>query len=46
MHTDPTLKVLDEITVLIGAEFRAFSDKTCPAFDTKELAREVGARER
>jgi hypothetical protein len=46
MHTDQTLKILDEMTVLIGAEFRAFMDNTCPAFDTKELAREVDARER
>jgi hypothetical protein len=44
MHTDDTLKVLDQVTVHIGAEFRDFSNKTCPAFDTRELKREAAAR--
>ena len=44
--TDHTLKILDDITARIGAQFRAFTDKTCPAFDTRELARERRARER
>jgi hypothetical protein len=30
----------------IGDEFRKFTDKTCPAFDTRELDREVDARDR
>ena len=30
----------------MGAEFRAFVDKTCPSFDTRELAREIDARNR
>jgi hypothetical protein len=46
MHTDHTLDILDETTVRIGAEFRAFVRKTCPAFDTRELNREVEARQR
>jgi hypothetical protein len=46
MHTDHTLKMLDDTTVRLGAEFRAFVDKTCPAFNTQELDREVAARER
>jgi len=46
MHTDQTLDIFDEVTVLIGAEFRAFAGKTCPVFETKELAREVAARQR
>jgi len=46
MHTDQTLKILDDATIRIGAEFRAFNDKTCPAFDTRELRRETEARKR
>jgi hypothetical protein len=46
LHTDHTLKILDDITIHIGVQFRAFTDKTCPAFDTCELAREKRARER
>jgi len=46
MHTDWTLNIFDEMTTLIGAEFHAFTDKTCPAFATKELAREADARKR
>jgi hypothetical protein len=45
LHTDHTLKILDDITIHIGIQFRAFTDKTCPAFDTRELAREKRARE-
>jgi hypothetical protein len=46
MHTDHTLRILDETTIRIGAEFRDFANKTCPAFNTRELAREVEARKR
>jgi hypothetical protein len=46
MHTDRTLDIFDETTVRIGAEFRAFTDKTCSAFDTRELRREMDARKR
>lgn len=46
MHTDPTLKMLDDVTIEMGSEFRAFSNKTCSAFDTQELPREVAARKR
>jgi hypothetical protein len=46
MHTDDTLKILDETTVHIGVEFRAFTNKTCPAFKTRELHRESEARKR
>jgi hypothetical protein len=46
LHTDYTLKILDDITTCIGMQFRAFTDKTCPTFDTRELAREKRARER
>lgn len=46
LHTDDTLQILDDTTVQIGASFRVFSDKTCSAFDTRELDREVDARAR
>lgn len=46
MHTDPTLKLLDSTTVRLGQQFRHFAYKTCPAFATKELKREVQARQR
>jgi hypothetical protein len=46
MHTDQTLNIFDETTIRIGVQFRAFSDKTCPAFDTHELSRETQARQR
>lgn len=46
MHTDHTLKIFDQLTARIGAEFRTFNNKTCPAFKTQELGREVNARKR
>jgi hypothetical protein len=46
MHTDDTLKILDEVTIKIGAEFRMFADKTCSAFAKRELRREVAVRNR
>lgn len=46
MHTDQTLEIMDDITTEVGAEFRAFADDTCSAFDTRELPRETAARKR
>jgi hypothetical protein len=46
MHTDSTLKIFDEITADIGAEFRTFERETCSVFDTRELPREANARQR
>ena len=46
MHTDPTLEILDNTTILLGAQFRAFAEKTCSGFDTVELKREKEARQR
>lgn len=46
MHTDETLKIFDDLTIRIGAEFRTFNKKTCPAFETRELKRETEARKR
>jgi hypothetical protein len=46
MHTEQTLNIFEETTILLGAEFRKFAEKTCTAFDTQELKREKDARER
>jgi hypothetical protein len=43
MHTDITLKIFNDVTTNIGAEFCTFEYKTCSAFDTQELAREFKA---
>ena len=43
MHTDFTLNILDQTTCHLGTECRKFVDKTCAAFDTQELSREVEA---
>lgn len=45
MHTDPTLELLDSTTIRLGQQFHHFTNKTCPAFKTKELKREVQARQ-
>jgi len=44
MHNDLTLDVMDAVTVSLGDKLRAFSQKTCAAFETKELPREAAAR--
>lgn len=46
MHNDLTLDILEAATVSLGQTLRRFVEKTCPAFDTKELAREYDARMR
>jgi hypothetical protein len=46
LHTDPSLDLLESTTELLGKEFRIFEEKTCLAFDTLELKREVEARQR
>lgn len=46
LHTDLTLEILDQTTTLLGEYLRAFHQKTCSAFDTKELPKETDARER
>lgn len=46
VHTDDTLKIFDEVTSDIGAEFRVFERDTCSAFKTRELPRESNARMR
>jgi hypothetical protein len=44
MHTESTLDILNQTTHEIGNEFRKFAGRTCTAFNTRELAREVAAR--
>ena len=46
MHTDETLAVLDILTERLGSRLRYFQQKTCAAFDTRELKREVERRPR
>lgn len=43
MHTDTTLKIMEEVTKLLGEQFRKFSTVTCEKYDTKELQREIAA---
>lgn len=44
MHTDETLQILDDATISLGRELRAFASVTCPAFPTRELNRANSAR--
>jgi hypothetical protein len=46
MHNDLTLDIMDAATISLGKKLREFSQKTCPAFETKELSREYNARMR
>lgn len=46
LHTDITIDQLEEVTTRLGQELRDFQTKICPAFQTKELPREVNARKR
>ncbi|KAF8833975.1 hypothetical protein BDN67DRAFT_863774, partial [Paxillus ammoniavirescens] len=44
MHTEDTLKILDSLTINLGAALQAFEAKTCPEFSTRELKREMESR--
>jgi hypothetical protein len=44
MHNDLTLDLMDGLTASLGFKLRKFSQKTCPAFATRELRREYHAR--
>lgn len=44
MHTNETLQIMDDVTVTLGEELRAFTTHTCPAFQTRELRREAACR--
>jgi hypothetical protein len=46
MHTEPTLGILTQVTTSLGNRICAFSEKTCAAFQTRELKRERDARQR
>ena len=46
MHMDETLALLDTVTKLFGKRLRHFQQKTCSAFDTRELKREADHRHR
>ena len=44
MHTEVTLARLEQVTTDLGHLMRDFWDKTCPKFNTTDLAHEVEAR--
>ena len=46
MHTDATLDILSRVTTSLGNSLRTFEEKTCEAFETRELERERAARQR
>jgi hypothetical protein len=46
MHTDATLDILSRVTTSLGNSLRTFEEKTCEAFETRELERERAARKR
>ena len=46
LHTDDTLKILDDVTVELASDLQAFMVETCPEFMTKELPWEVEVRKR
>lgn len=43
-HTDLSLSILDAVTTQLGKSLKDFQAKTCSAYDTRELKREVAAR--
>jgi septal ring factor EnvC (AmiA/AmiB activator) len=45
MHTDLTLDILSRVTTSLGNSLRTFEEKTCAAFETRELERERAARQ-
>jgi hypothetical protein len=46
LHSETTLKVLDNVTVLFARALRHFKDVTCPCFNTVETEREYSAVEK
>ena len=46
MHTDSSLKLLDDATTCLGIALRYFTRVTCPEFPTKETAAEFNKRKR
>jgi hypothetical protein len=45
MHTDATLDILSSVTTSLGHSLRTFEEKSCGAFETRELERERAARQ-
>ena len=43
LHSELALKVLDSHMTQLGHSLRRFKNRVCPAFITKELAKESGA---
>ena len=46
LHTDITLPILDDETTVLGKQLRGFESSTCSTYPTRELKREMRARER
>ena len=46
MHTDSSLKLLDDATTCLGITLRYFTQVTCPEFSTKETTAEYSKRRR
>ena len=46
MHTDSSLRLLDDTTTCLGIALRYFTWVTCPEFATKETATEFNKRKR
>jgi len=46
MHTDVTLRILDDTTTNLGQQLRHFQTEICPVYTTRELKREAAARAR
>ncbi|KAF9455912.1 hypothetical protein BDZ94DRAFT_1178931, partial [Collybia nuda] len=46
LHTETTLAIMDEVTIALGKSLRDFEKKTCSAYDTRELRRKAGARQK
>lgn len=46
IHTEATLDMMDEVTAALGQSLRQFQEKTCSAYDTRELQREAVARKK
>ncbi|KAI0644637.1 hypothetical protein C8Q79DRAFT_913099 [Trametes meyenii] len=46
LHTDTTLSVFESAVKTLGEAIRTFTTKVCPEYDTRELDKEVAARQR
>ena len=46
MHTDHTLKIIEELTAILGNQLRLFAIEICSNYDTFELPKEARARRR